>query len=221
MNKKILSLKNRQDEIFSSMAGILGGISAPVRIKLIHFLSQSPLTVDVLAHKADQSVANTSMHLRKMLNEKIVNVKNDGQKRIYSLHPAALKFWESCQDFVQQIDPTLQMQLSGTPSDLTWDKDLKTTIKMAINKEITLIDVRPEDEGGEEIEEFTILHIPYAHLLKSAVKIPKRKPVLILCRGRFCGLSIQAVLDLRNNGYNAFRLSDSWFSIKQVLEQKT
>lgn len=219
MNKKLLTLKKRQDEIFSAMAGILGGISAPVRIKLIHFLSQSPLTVEVLAQKADQSVANTSMHLRKMLNEKIVNVQVDGQKRIYSLHPAALKFWESCQDFVQQIDPTLQMNLSENSSGINWDKDLKTTLDLAKRKEITLIDVRPEDEAGEKIEELNILHIPYNHLAKNAGRIPKRKPVLVICRGRFCGLSVQAVLDLRENGFKAFRLNDSWFSIKQILEQ--
>ncbi len=65
MNKKFELIKNRQDEIFLGISNLLSGISSPVRLKLLHFLSQAPLTVEVLSNKIDQSVANTSMHLRK------------------------------------------------------------------------------------------------------------------------------------------------------------
>jgi DNA-binding transcriptional ArsR family regulator len=67
MKKKLNELKTKQDHLFNDASSILSSLSAPVRIKLIHFLSQAPLTVEVLSGKLGQSVANTSMHLRKML----------------------------------------------------------------------------------------------------------------------------------------------------------
>ena len=87
MDNKLKVLKQRQEDIFVSLASLLGAMAAPVRIRLIHFLSQAPLTVEVMASKVDQSVANTSMHIRKMLNEGLVTVESLGQKRLYTLAP--------------------------------------------------------------------------------------------------------------------------------------
>ena len=56
MDKKLLKLKEQQNELFCSIAAIIGAISSPVRIRLIHFLSQGPLTVETLAIKIDQSL---------------------------------------------------------------------------------------------------------------------------------------------------------------------
>jgi DNA-binding transcriptional ArsR family regulator len=62
MDNKLKVLKQRQEDIFS-LASLLGAMAAPVRIRLIHFLSQAPLTVEVMEIKVDQSVANTSIWL--------------------------------------------------------------------------------------------------------------------------------------------------------------
>lgn len=218
MNKKLLKLKNQQDEIFFSIAGILGGFCAPVRIKLIHFLSQSPLAVDVLASKIDQSVANTSMHLRKMLTEKIVSVSVQGQKRIYSLHPATLEFWESCQNFVQKIDPSLELNVEEVYGPLAWPEDLETTIAMAKNKEVLLLDVRPSDEVAQDITGIDVLQMASSELSKKMSQIPKRKPVLVFCRGRLCALSAQAVMELRAQGIKAYRLNHSWYALKKAFK---
>lgn len=219
-NKKLQLLKSQQDSAFNALSGILGGMAAPVRIKLIHFLSQSPLSVDVLAEKIDQSVANTSMHLRKMYHEKLVTVSAIGQRRLYSLHPATQHFWEACQEFLLKLDPSLKLDVAAVYEEMNWTDDLKTTSKLLRQKELLLLDVRPEDERGEELNHIDVLQISANEISKNISKLPKRKPVLVICRGRFCALSAYVVSELRKAGINAFRFDQSWFALKLILNEK-
>ena len=200
------------------MAGILGAMAAPVRIRLIHFLSQSPLTVEVLATKTDQSLANTSMHLRKMLNKGLVNVESVGQKRLYTLEPAVLDFWESYQDFIQKLTPTSKINPQELFGEISWTKDWKETRKLIKKQEIIFLDVRPSDEVFDELKEFpTIMHISQQDLKQNLKKLPKRKKILVFCRGRMCALSAYSVNYLRENGFKAYRLEESWTRLKKEL----
>lgn len=219
MNKLEL-LKNRQGDIFESMAEVLGAIAAPVRIRLIHFLSQAPLTVEVLADKTDQSVANTSMHLRKMLNEGLVSVESIGKKRLYTLAPPVFDFWESYQDFIQKLNPTLKMDSHDLLGEISWSLDWEETRKLIKKKEIIFLDVRPNDEVVDELKEFPdILHISQQDLKSNLSKLPKRKKILVFCRGRMCALSAYSVNYLRENGFKAYRLEDSWSRLKKEISK--
>lgn len=216
MDRRLLKLKERQNETFSAMAEILDGVGAPVRIRLIHFLSQGPLTVETLSKKIEQSIANTSMHLRKMLALNIVSVSVQGKMRLYSLHPAAFLFWEACQDFVQAIDPSLKLETDDVYEDINWSESLKETVKMAKNKEIVLLDARPGDEVSESLDKLNVIHVPSSEIKKNISKLNKKKPVLVFCRGRFCALSAFVVNELRENGIRAYRLNESWYSLKNL-----
>lgn len=217
MDNKLKVLKERQEDIFVSLASLLGAMASPVRIRLIHFLSQAPLTVDVLASKVDESIANTSMHLRKMLNERLVSVETLGQKRLYSLSPAVLEFWEDCQDFAQILDPTLRLETHDIYGDINWTESLDETKKLLRAGDVILLDVRPRDEGIGEDYSGTVLHIPQAELKSSLKKISKKKKILVFCRGRLCALSAFSVNYLRENGYKAHRLDASWNVVKGVV----
>lgn len=211
-------LKQQQVDIFASMAGILGAIAAPVRIRLIHFLSQAPLTVEVLAAKTDQSMANTSMHLRKMLSEGLVTVESVGQKRLYTLMPAVLDFWESYQDFIQKLNPALKINSQELFGEISWTKNWEETLKLIKKKEIIFLDVRPCDEVVDEPKEFPeIIHISQQDLKLNLGKLPKRKQILVFCRGRMCALSAYSVNYLRENGFKAYRLEESWTRLKKEL----
>ena len=216
MDKKLEKLKVQQDQIFGAIANILGGISSPVRIKVIHFLSQGPLTVETLSNKIDESIANTSMHLRKMLAQNIVTVSVLGKNRLYTLAPSALAFWESCQDFIQNIDPSLSLSIVEVYGEINWQESLAMTAKMAKNNEVLIIDVRPVDEIVNPLNELNVLSIPSSEILKNISKLPKKKPVLVFCRGRLCALSAFTVNELRKNGVNAYRLNESWYSLSDV-----
>lgn len=220
MDKKLQAVKVRQEEIFKKISDILGGLSAPVRIKLIHFLSQAPLTVEVLAQKIDQSIANTSMHLRKMLAENLVSVEVVGQKRLYSLHPSLREFWEQIQTFSQFIHPNLDLNLNQYYEELSWDEDKRTTIDLAKNGDILILDVRPIDEAVEKLDDVNFLHIPSSEIKEKLNLLPKRKPVVVICRGRFCALSAHVVSELRKNGIKAYRFEESLFELKKIKVSK-
>lgn len=215
MDKKLQKLKDRQDDVFSQMASILSAMASPVRIKLIHFLSQAPLTVEVLSTKINQSVANTSMHLRKMLSENLVSVETLGQKRLYSLAPTLIEFWEQFQDYAQALHPSLVLQVEDVYGDINWTKSIEETKLLLKNKQIVFLDVRPDDEITDSSDSEKILHISQNELQSKLKLLPKRKPILVFCRGRMCALSAFSVNFLKENGFAAFRFKESWNSIKQ------
>jgi rhodanese-related sulfurtransferase len=220
MDKKLEKLKSSQNDVFEGIAYVLASLSAPVRIKLIHFLAQAPLTVEVLSQKIDQSIANTSMHLRKMLNENVVSVESIGQKRLYSLNPAAFAFWEQCQDFFQKIHPELKLPTEKIYGDINWTQSLEESFKLLEDGKIIFLDVRPRDEVSSTVTNKNFLHIPSHELENELSKLPKKKDIVVYCRGRMCALSAFTVNYLRERGYNAFRLNESWFSLSQSLQQK-
>ncbi len=216
MDKKLLKLKERQQGIMAQMASIMGFLGSPVRVQLLHFLSQGPLGVDTLADKTGQSLANTSMHLRKMLAAGVVDVRAEGKGRVYSLHPAAQAFWEACQDFTQEVDPALRLQTSDLYEDQEWHMDLKETLKMARQGKVVLLDARPADEGGPPLKGVPMQRLPAGDISRSRSKLPKNKPVLVFCRGRLCALSAFAVDELRKRGHRAYRLNHSWYALDQA-----
>lgn len=219
---EIRDLKDRQNEIFDRISTLLGALSSPVRIKLIHFLSQAPLTVEVLSHKVGESVANTSMHLRKMLSESLVSVETIGQRRLYSLHPSLFEFWEQIQDFAQSVDSTLKLDRE-LPENMTWQRSYQETRRCIRDGDLILLDIRHHDERDVSKNKIPgVIAIPLSELKASLNRLPKRKPILVICRGRLCGMSIQAVQYLRQKKFKAYRLNESWYSFRRnILKEKS
>jgi DNA-binding transcriptional ArsR family regulator len=71
-------------------------ISDPNRRFLLEELRRSPKTVNELASKLPVSRPAVSQHLKALLDNKLVTVKNDGTKRIYAINPPGFQkigFW--------------------------------------------------------------------------------------------------------------------------------
>lgn len=216
---RLILLKAKQDQVFEKMALILGVLGSPVRLQMIHFLSQAPHSVEQLAEKIDQTVANTSMHLRKMLTSNILSVESQGQKRLYSLsHPSLLVFWEELQNFTQSKDVSLRLDVEQIYGEIDWPKNEEETKADYSLGNILLLDVRPDDEAPSgQMKVTNYLHIPSSKLKKNLHLIPKTKFILVFCRGRLCALSANSVAILRENGIQAYRLQESWFSLNRIL----
>ena len=184
----------------------------------MHFFVETSITNEL---KIDQSVANTSMHLRKMFNEGLVSVENVGQKRLYTLKISVLEFWETYQDFIQELIPSLKINFTDFYGDINWNKDWNETLKLITKNEIILLDVRPSDEVTQEmLDDIEVIHIAQDELKKNLGKLSKKKKILVFCRGRMCALSAYSVNYLRENGFKAYRLDESWIRLKKEIESK-
>jgi DNA-binding transcriptional ArsR family regulator len=219
MDKNLTQLKQQQTEIFSTIAKKVAAIASPVRVQLIHFLAQGPLTVEVLANKIDQSIANTSMHLRKMASENIVNCSVQGQKRLYSIGPELKTFWEACQDFAESPLVKLKLETNETYGEINSTYSNKELKKMYLQNEIIILDVRPLDEVSdarfEKIKCYQ--HIPAFELKHKLKNLSKEKMIFVFCRGRFCALSAYAVNLLRQHKFKSFRLELSSERLIELL----
>ena len=223
MNKTIEKAKDRQEYLFSEMSALLNGLASPGRLKIIHFLTQAPHSVEQLAQKLGQSIANTSMHLKKMQRENILKTENLGQKRIYSLAQVEMKeFWEQIQQFaLKHNELNIISSKNIYHEELDWDKNVHDTLKMIKAKKVIVLDVRPNDEveSKNEIYEKFVLHIPFSELKKRSGELPKTKIILVVCRGRICVMSNESAFVLRKLGFEAFKLNSSWFQLSQMLSE--
>jgi DNA-binding transcriptional ArsR family regulator/rhodanese-related sulfurtransferase len=215
--------KERQEYLFSEMASLLGALASPVRLKIIHFLFQAPHSVEQLSLKIGQSVANTSMHLKKMQRENILKTEVLGQKRVYSLAQLEMReFWEQIQTFAKIHNST---NVIFSPviyhEELAWPRDFVETIKMIQSKKLVLLDVRPADEVDESdpIYKEYVIHIPAENLKKETHLIPTKKPVLVICRGRLCVMSNESTFLLRKLGFEVYKFDHSWYQISKIISK--
>jgi DNA-binding transcriptional ArsR family regulator/rhodanese-related sulfurtransferase len=221
MSKTIEKAKERQDYLFEEMASLLDAVASPVRLKIIHFLTQAPHSVEQLSLKLGQSIANTSMHLKKMQREGILNTETLGQKRIYSLAQDEMKeFWEQIQNFALIHTPSNKIASKDIYlEELEWPKEIDETIQMIKARKVTLLDVRPDDEIDDVDSSYKkyVVHISSDNLKKLKEDLPKSRPILVICRGRLCVMSNESTYVLRKLGFDAYKLNLSWFQVSKKL----
>lgn len=225
MSSKTLKMaKDEQDHLFNEISVMLSALASPVRLRIIHFLSQAPHSVEQLSLKLDQSVANTSMHLKKMQREDLLSVQVIRQKRLYSLaHNKIKDFWESVQDLSETLHPDYIMPTQLLyPEQINWQMDLNQTIKMIKSKKILLLDIRPLDEidDNQVLYKKYVIHIPYSQLKERYQELTKTKTILIICRGRLCALSGEFTDFLSKLDYKVFKAHFSWHQISKNLEKE-
>jgi DNA-binding transcriptional ArsR family regulator len=222
MSRTFEKAKERQDYLFSEISSLLNAMASPVRLQVIHFLTQSPHSVEQLALKLNQSVANTSMHLKKMQRENILKVEIKGQKRIYSLSQNEMReFWEQIQNFAlihNESNIISSKEIYG--ENLEWQKNIEEAVKLIKAKKLTLLDVRPDDEIEMDdcIYKKYVTHISFNNLKKLKETLSNANPILVICRGRLCIMSNESTYLLRKLGFDAFKLNFSWYQVSKLLE---
>lgn len=200
--------KKAQTEAFEHLSSLIQGISSPVRLKLLFFLSHGAQTVEVLSQKLDQTLANTSMHLRKMHQLGLVDAKSEGQKRRYSLSNESLhQLWEALQTFGFSVDTKIHQSLKeGSRWD--FDKDIASLHQALKKKNHELVDLRPAEERERN---------PFAKsLCAQDLEHPHpEKTYYLLCRGKFCALSSSWAHELNKQNIKAYKLPFSAYEIEQ------
>lgn len=206
-------------DLYKKLGTLTAAMGAPVRLRLIQILSQSPRTVEDLSRETGESFANTSQHLQKLYSIGIITYRKEGLRRVYSIANRNVSLlWESIQDLAEELIP----EIITAEEELT-DKTLASpvaperVIAEIKGNNALLLDVRDRAES-ESTPVKRALSFPLDSLENEIENIPSDKTVFVFCRGRFCTLATEAVRFLRSKGYEAYRLKESANRLNQITE---
>lgn len=217
MNQTEDHFRNFRIQIFQKLANIAATLGTSARLRIIQLLAQSPRGVEELSQLIGESVANTSQHLQRLAHQELVVSDKRGTHKFYRLRtPLVLNLWECLQDLGQELSPVLRIaEKELIESSFIAPNLPEEIIEKVRNKEAILLDVREEKESVASPIAYAIA-IPLDELRVKLRKIQKRKPVFVICRGRFCQLASEAVRMLREQGYDSYRLRESPYRLTKI-----
>jgi rhodanese-related sulfurtransferase/predicted transcriptional regulator len=201
-----------KDALFEAQAGVAKALASGRRAEIVDLLAQGERTVDEVAAELDQSVANTSHHLRTLARAGLVVGRRDGTRIWYRLSSDRVaELWGAVRavaaDHVRGVDELAQAYLGGGDG-----LEPVTRAELARRLETgdaVVLDVRPR-------REFRAGHVagaqsvPIDELERNLDAFPIDVEVVAYCRGPYCVYADDAVRLLRGNGLAARRLEDGF-----------
>jgi rhodanese-related sulfurtransferase len=199
-----------KDLLYEQVARIGKAASSPKRLELIELLCQGEKTVETLARETSISMKLASAHLRELRSAHLVETEKQGKNVRYRIaNRAVADFWVSIRSLAEDRLVELKMalaQLAANPQELT-PQDRDSLVKLAETGDVVVLDVRPSAE-------YDAAHLPYAQSipideLKSRLAdLPQGKTIVAYCRGPYCLMARDAVLLLRQQGFDAIHLPE-------------
>jgi ArsR family transcriptional regulator len=205
-----MSTRNPKLALFAQFATVAKSLAHSHRLELLEQLAQGERSVEVLADRTGLSIANTSQHLQHMLRAGLVANRREGKFVYYRLVDdsvldllAALR--RIAERNVAEVERVIRSYFHNRDSLEPISRE--ELLKRSHAGEVTILDVRPEDE-------FALGHLP------GAINMPLRqlemrlaefcpaREIVAYCRGPYCVLSYEAVAVLRARGFKARRLED-------------
>ena len=207
-----------KEQLYTLFSQIAAAMANPHRLELLDLLAQAPRTVEELAQEAQMSVANTSQHLQRLKQARLVVSEKKGLYVRYQLaDPAVARLWLELRAVAQQQLAEVERTLNAYRQqrhefENVSAEELRTRLQ---NDEIILLDVRPtaEYENG---------HLPGArsiplHEIEQALaSLPDNKTIVAYCRGPYCVIADDALGILAANGRNVARLEEGVLEWQQA-----
>lgn len=205
-----MSIRNPKQALYEQFAIVARALGHPLRLEMIEHLAQGARSVEALAAKLGQPVANVSQHLQALRRAGIVAAERDGKFVHYSLaDTSVLPAFASIRDVAErrlaEVDRIVRGYFDARDGMRPVTRgELQTLMRDGL---VTLIDVRPADE-------FALGHVPgainvpLAEIKAWSGSADPGREVVAYCRGPWCVMSFEAVAALRSLGRSARRLED-------------
>ena len=198
--------------LFHALADAAKALANGRRAELVDVLAQGERSVEELADEIDQTVANTSQHLQRLLRSGLVESRREGTRIYYSLSsPVVTELWRAmrraAEEHLAGLD-RLAADYLGDRSKLrsiTRD-DLRARLR---DGDVVVLDVRPAAEFAAGHVRGAI-SIPISSLKSRLGEIPDGSEVVAYCRGPYCVYADEAVRLLNKKGISAARLEDGF-----------
>ena len=198
--------------LYDALADSAKALANGRRAELVDVLVQGERSVEELAEEIDQTVANTSQHLQRLLRSGLVESRRDGTRIYYSLSgPVVVDLWrimrQAAQEHVDGLDQLAADYLGDRSKLRTITRDdLRARLR---DGDVVVLDVRPETEyAAGHIR--GALSIPIRDLRSRLGDIPDGADVVAYCRGPYCVYADDAVRVLNSRGVSAARLEDGF-----------
>lgn len=205
----IIGGREAKNALFDAFARVGSSLSNGRRLEIVDVLAQAPRSVEAIAASLDQSVANTSHHLRRLAADGLIRPRRDGRHVIYELaSDEVYVLWTSLQSVAAAHHVGLDRRAREYLGDRTQIETIDHEIlrgRLDRNDDLIILDVRPEAE-------FEAGHIPGAisappdRLDQVLPSLPEEGDVISYCRGSYCAFADQAVRQLRAVDRMAYRL---------------
>ena len=201
-----------KDALFDGFAEVAKALASGRRAEIVDLLAQGERSVEEVAAELDQTVANTSHHLRSLARAGLVTTRREGTRIFYGLASDRVgELWSALRDVAGAHVAVLERLASAYLGDrdgvdLVDRAELASRLKRG---EVTLLDVRPQVE-------YAAGHIagarsvPITELRRQLRALPPDAEVVAYCRGPYCVYADDAVRELNRKGFRASRLIDGF-----------
>lgn len=193
--------------VYREIAAFVSALGDPKRLEILELLSQCERNVESLADLLGQKLSTTSHHLQVLKRARLLNERKEGRFVYYRASSTGLRLWNTVSGIAAEENAEVKYALSRIFSeDQDTEKlDYREITRRVAAGEAVLIDVRPEEEYHSSHIPGAV-SVPLAKLNEMTSSFPRDRQIFAYCRGRYCVLSHEAVVALKNEGYNAIRV---------------
>lgn len=201
-----------KDDLYDGFAEVAKALSSGRRAEIVDVLAQGERSVEEIAVEIDQSVANTSHHLRALARAGLVTTRREGTRIYYALASERVaELWSALCDVAGEHVAGLERLAAAYLGEREGIEEVgrDELARRLKSGELVVLDVRPPAE-------FAAGHIagsrsvPIGELRKHLRMLPPDVEVVAYCRGPYCAYADEAVRELTKKGFRARRLADGF-----------
>jgi len=199
-----------KDRLYPEFARVSQALASERRLEIVDLLAQAPRRVESLAEETGMTVANVSQHLQVLKGARLVESERHGTSVTYRLASSGvLGLWLALRGVAEDRLPEIERLRETYMRDGGDDVPRAELQRLLKRGDAVLVDVRPAAEFGHGHIAGAI-SIPVEELEQRLEELPRQKQIIAYCRGAYCQFADDAVVLLRERGFNAVRLEGGW-----------
>jgi rhodanese-related sulfurtransferase len=197
-----------KDALFDSFASVAAALGSGRRAEIVDVLAQGERSVEEIAGEIEQSVANTSHHLRLLARSGLARSRKDGNRVFYRLaSDRVAELWAAIREVAAVHVAEVAMMARDYLGERTDVEQLSAAelCERLERGDVVVLDVRPAAEyrAGHIVGSVSA---PLEGLSSVATGLSRTDEVVAYCRGPYCVYADDAVRVLRAHGLSAKRL---------------
>jgi rhodanese-related sulfurtransferase len=213
-----LSRRRHKVQLYHLFSHMAAAMANPHRLELLDLLAQAPRTVEELAQEAEMSIANTSQHLQRLKQARLVASEREGLYVRYRLaNPAVAGLWLELRQVAAQQNAEVEQALDAYRQRRHEFEPISAAeLRRRLGQDdLLLLDVRPREEyeAGHLPQ---AVSLPYDELEKRLAELPANKTIVAYCRGPYCVFADDALALLAAKGHTVRRLEEGVVEWRQA-----